>query len=464
MQTEHYDFIVIGGGSGGYAAARTALSYTSRIAIIDGADKLGGLCILRGCMPSKTLIFAAEILHHARHGEDFGLEIPVARPDMSAMARRTKRIIGEFADYRREGLESGKFSLYRSNAKFINANEIELADGRRLIGEKFLIATGSHVHFPAIPGLKEAGVWTSDDVLKLDFIPESVIVLGAGTVACELAQFLARIGTRVTLIQRSKQILTGMRDEVAHVVEQAFVDEGMELFTDTSVKEVRRVDDQFKVIFEHHGERVVRRAAYCLNALGRSPNTSNLGLLEAGISLSENGKIVTDSNQQTSNPNIYAAGDCCGPHDIVHLAVRQGETAAKHAFGKTGAPYSHNHLLQIVFTDPQVAVAGLTDTQLAELGRDFVTASYPFDDHGKSILMEAKRGFVRIAADAETGEILGAEIVGRDAGELIHSLVVAMTMKATVFDLLQVPWYHPTLSEILSYPLEEIAEKIEILT
>lgn len=460
MKTENYDFIVIGGGSGGYAAARTALSHTSRIAIIDGAHELGGLCILRGCMPSKTLIYAADVLHHAQHGKDFGLEIPVARPDMSAMAGRTARIIGEFADYRREALESGKFALYRSNAKFTGAHEIELTDGHRLRGGKFVIATGSHVQFPPLPGLKEAGVWTSDDVLKLDFVPESVIVLGAGTVACELAQFLTRIGSRVTLIQRSKQILTGMREEVARVVEQTFVDEGMELFTDTAIQEILRTEDEFEVIFESHGERFVRRASYCLNALGRSPNTSSLGLAEAGVSISGNGKILTDLNQQTSNPHIYAAGDCCGPHDIVHLAVRQGETAANHAFGKPSEPFPANHLLQVVFTDPQVAVAGLTDIQLTKLGRNFATASYPFDDHGKSILMEAKRGFVRITADAETGEILGAEIVGRDAGELIHSLVVAMTMKATVFDLLRVPWYHPTLSEIISYPLEEIAEAI----
>lgn len=460
METENYDFIVIGGGSGGYAAARTALSHTGRIAIIDGADELGGLCILRGCMPSKALIFAADVLHHARHGEDFGLEIPVARADMSAIARRTARMIGEFADYRREALESGKFVLYRSNARFTGANEIELADGRRLRGKKFLIATGSQVQFPPVPGLKDAGVWTSDDILALDFVPESVIVLGAGTVGCELAQFLTRIGSRVTLIQRSDRILTGLREETARVVEQTFVEEGMELFTGSVVQQIRRAGDEFEAVFECHGERIARRASYCLNALGRSPNTSDLGLAEAGVGISGNGRIVTDSHQQTSNPNIYAAGDCCGPHDIVHLAVRQGETAANHAFGKPGEPVPDNHLLQVIFTDPQVAVAGLTDPQLDALGRKFVTASYPFAEHGKSILMEAKRGFVRIAADVETGELLGAEIVGRDGGELIHCLVVAITMKATVFDLLRVPWYHPTLAEIISYPVEEIAEVI----
>jgi pyruvate/2-oxoglutarate dehydrogenase complex dihydrolipoamide dehydrogenase (E3) component len=460
MESENYDFIVIGAGSAGYAAARTALSPTRRIAIVDSADELGGLCILRGCMPSKALIFAADVLHLARHGADFGLEIPVARAAMQAIARRTARIIGEFADHRRTALESEEFVLYRSSARFTGTHEIELADGRRLRGKKFLIATGSQVRFPPIPGLEEAGVWTSDDVLALDFVPDSVIVLGAGNVGCELAQFLTRIGSRVTLIQRSERILTGMREETARVVEQAFMDEGIELFTATAVQEVRRQGDGFEAVFECHGEPVVRRASFCLNALGRSPNTARLGLAEAGVAISGDGRIVADSNQRTSNPDIYAAGDCCGPHDIVHLAVRQGETAANHAFGKPGDPLPDRPLLQVIFTDPQVAVAGIADSELVAAGRKFITASYSFSDLGKSILMEARRGFVRIAADVETGELLGAEIVGRDAGELIHCLAVAITLKATVFDLLRVPWYHPTLAEIISYPAEEIAEEI----
>lgn len=302
--------------------------------------------------------------------------------------------------------------------------------------------------------------WTSDDVIALDFVPESVIVLGAGAVGCELVQFLTRIGSRVTLIQRSERILTGMREETTRVLEQAFVEEGVELYTGTAVQLIQRAGDEFEAVFQCHGERIVRRASRCLNALGRNPNTAHLRLAEAGVTTFADGRIVTDSHQQTSNSNIYAGGDCCGPHDIVHLAVKQGETAANHAFGKPGEPLPDNHLLQVIFTDPQVAVAGLTEAQLTALGRKFVTASYPFADHGKSILMEAKRGFVRITADVETGELLGAEIVGRDGGERIHCFAVAMTMKATVFDLLRVPWYHPTLAEIISYPVEEIVEAI----
>lgn len=456
-----YDFIVIGGGSGGYAAARSALSHTGSIAVVDCAEELGGLCILRGCMPSKTLIYAAEVLHRAQNGAKLGLEIPAARADLPAIAARKQKIIREFANYRVEGLESGKFELFRSAARFVGSHELELADGTRLRGKKIVIATGSQVNFPPIPGLDEVPVWTSDDVLDLDFVPESVIVLGAGAVGCELAQFLRRIGSRVTMIQRGPTILSGVPADAAQVVEQVFADEGMELFTGTAVESIRKLGSGIEVCFQCHGETVRRSAAYCLNAMGRRPNTQSLELETAGVRARANGQIITDFFQQTSNPDIYAVGDCSSPHEIVHVAVHQGETAARHAFGDTQVePIHYDDLILVTFTDPQVATAGLSEEQLTAQGRPFISASYPFDDHGKSILMEAKHGFVRVIADPGNGKILGALIVGRDAGELIHCFAVALAMKASVSDLLRVQWYHPTLSEIISYPLEELAEKL----
>lgn len=455
-----YDLIVLGGGSGGYAAARTACSHSKRIAVVDGAEELGGLCILRGCMPSKTLIYVAEILHHARHGSTFGLHIPTATADMKAVAERKKKVIEEFASYRREGLEKGEFDLYRQYAHFTGHNEIELANGTRLRGKKFVVASGSKVNCPPIPGLEESPVWTSDDVLDLDFVPESVIVLGAGTVGCELAQFLQRIGSRVTLIQRSPHILTGVPSEVADVVEKALTEEGMEVITGTKTKTIRHTNGEIEVVFDCEGEEQSRRAKHCLNALGRKPHTELLRLDAAGVRTTPSGQIVTNDFQQTTNPDIYAAGDCCSPHEIVHIAIEQGEIAAKHAFDQSVEAIHYDHLLQVIFTDPQVATAGLSEKQLKASGRKYLAASYPFNDHGKSILMEAHHGFVRVLADAKSGQILGAEIVGKDAGELIHAFSIALTMKATVFDLMRAPWYHPTLSEILSYPIEEIADEI----
>lgn len=457
-----YDFVAIGGGSAGFNAARVAATCGLKTAIVDGGHELGGLCILRGCMPSKTLLYIAEVLHLAQKARTFGLKIPAARADMKAIHARKKKIIGEFAEYRVKALESGKFDLLRGHARFLDAHTLQLSNGERVRGRHFLIGTGSKVSVPPVPGLTDVPFWTSDDVLELDFVPKSVIVLGGGIVACELAQFLNRIGTRVTLIQRSPNILRDHSGEASVVVQQAFVDEGIELFAGTQLQRVshdRRAG--FTVEFVHDGKRVRRTAAHLFNALGREPNTAPLDLRAAGVAARPNGQVITNEWQQTSVPHIYAAGDCAGPVEIVHIAIQQGELAARHAAGvKNLKPVDYALLLNVVFTDPQLATIGELERDLDARGVAYLCASYPFNDHGKSILMDANYGYVKVIAEPATGRILGAEIVGKDAGELIHCFSGPLAMGATVFDLLRAPWYHPTLAEIITYPLEEIADKI----
>jgi pyruvate/2-oxoglutarate dehydrogenase complex dihydrolipoamide dehydrogenase (E3) component len=186
-----------------------------------------------------------------------------------------------------------------------------------------------------------------------------------------------------------------------------------------------------------------------------------LNLGAAGVATRPNGQIVTNRWQQTSASHIYAAGDCTGPAEIVHIAIQQGELAARHAAGvKTVTPVDYSLLLNVVFTDPQLATIGLLESELDARNLPYLTSSYPFNDHGKSILMDANYGYVKVIAEPKRGRILGAEIVGKDAGELIHAFSGPLAMKATVFDLLRAPWYHPTLAEIVTYPLEEIAGKI----
>lgn len=457
-----YDFIVIGSGSAGYNAARVAVSLGLKTAIIDGARQLGGLCILRGCMPSKTLLYMADVLHLARRGAEFGLKIPFASADMKAMHARKKKIIDEFAASRLDSLTSGKFHLLRRHARFLDAHTLELDNGEKVRGRFILIGTGSKVSVPPVPGLATTPAWTSDEVLDLDFVPRSVIVLGGGIVACELAQFLNRIGTRVTLVQRSPNILRDHSPEASAVVQRAFRDEGIELFAGTQIQQVAGDKCGTTVRFTHRGKRVTRRAAHLFNALGREPNTGSLNLGAAGVKAKPNGQIVTNRWQQTSVPHIYAAGDCSGPAEIVHIAVQQGELAARHAAGvKHLRPVDWSLILNVVFTDPPLATIGRLERELQEKRVRHLVASYPFNDHGKSILMDANYGYVKVIADPKRGRLLGAEIVGKDAGELIHAFSGPLALRATVFDLLRAPWYHPTLAEIITYPLEEIAEKIK---
>jgi len=461
MQKRHFDFIVIGGGSAGYAAARTARANFENVAIIEDAAELGGLCILRGCMPSKTLIYSAEILHLAKEGKKFGLNIPEATADMKALHQRKVATIADFASYRREQLEADRFELIRDRAVFVNESTVALASsGEKISADYFLISTGSLVNTPDVPGLAETPHWDSDDVLDLDFLPESVIVLGGGIVACELAQFLNRVGTQVTQIQRSARILKECSADVAEVVMKAFRDEGIDLRTGTDLESIAKDGDDYIVKFSEEGESREVRAKHLFNAMGRKPNSQRLGLNKAGVATKKSGHIEVDAMQRTANPKIYAAGDVAGPFEIVHLAIMQGEVAAGHAAGQTPDPVNYDSKTTVVFTDPQVATAGISLEEAAERGIEVVTADYPFDDHGKSILMEARYGYVKAWADRATGRVIGAECVGKDAGELIHAMAVAITLGASPAALLKVHWYHPTLSEIWSYPLEELAENL----
>ncbi|MGH7956714.1 MAG: dihydrolipoyl dehydrogenase family protein [Opitutaceae bacterium] len=456
-----YDFVALGGGSAGFNAARIAVSLGLKTAVIDGAPDLGGLCILRGCMPSKTLLYMAEVLHLAHKAKTFGLRIPAASADMKAIHARKKKIIGEFAEFRVRALQAGKFDLLRAHARFVNTNTLELSTGEQVTARHVLISTGSRISVPPVAGLANVPFWTSDDVLNLDFIPPGVIVLGGGIVACELAQFLNRIGSRVSLVQRSANILRDHSPAASTVVQQAFVDEGIELFAGTQLQRVSHGKRGFTVEFIHDGKLTTRTATHLFNALGREPNTAALNLPAAGVASRSNGQVITNRWQQTSAPTIYAAGDCAGPAEIVHIAIQQGELAARHAAGvKKVKPVDYSLLLNVVFTDPQLATIGLLESELTARNIPHLAASYPFNDHGKSILMDANYGYVKVIAEPGRGRILGAEIVGKDAGELIHAFSGPLAMKATVFDLLRAPWYHPTLAEIVTYPLEEIAGKI----
>lgn len=460
MKPTHFDFIVIGGGSGGYAAARTAREVLERVAIIDSSNVLGGLCILRGCMPSKTLIYSAEILHLASRGKEFGLEIPKAEIDMCSLHQRKIDIIKEFSEYRVEQLESDQFTLFRSHARFIDKQTIELSDGTRLSADYFMVATGSTVSTPRINGLNDISFWTSDDILELNFLPDKVIVLGGGIVACELAQFLRRAGSEVVQIQRSSHVLKETSAAAASIIEECFRNEGIELYTDTQIQNISHKDSSYCVTFKQADNVRQVKAPYLLNALGREAAIEELGLEKAEVDVDDSGKIVCSTMQQTSNPLIYACGDVAGPHEVVHVAILQGELAARHATGRVAEPVNYDHLLSVVFTDPQLATVGLGEKQLKERGIDYLSAYYPFNDHGKSILMEAKNGYVKVFADRISGIILGSECISKDAGELIHSMAVAVTLKARVKELLKVHWYHPTLSEIWSYPLEDILEQM----
>jgi len=457
-----YDLAIIGGGSAGYAAARTAAGDGLKTVLIEGGEEVGGLCILRGCMPTKALLYAAEVMHLASHPGPWGIVAKQVSFDFAQVMARKDRLVKEFADDRRQQLLGGKFEFRRATARFADPHTLKLSTGEKLTAANFIIATGSAIAPSPLPQLDSVGCLNSDTALKLSRLPKSLIVLGGGPVAIEFAQFFARFGVRVTLIQRSAHVLHELDEDATSELEKVFRREGIAVYTGTKLIDARRLGAGKEVMFEHTGKAVRVHAEELFFALGRIPNIASLGLEQIGVQV-EYTRIATDTRMRTNVPHIYAAGDCTGLHEIVHIAVQQGEIAAHNiAHPDQMKNMDYRLLTEVIFTDPQIAIVGLTENKAHVRNIPYVAASYPFSDHGKSLIMEAKDGFVKLLADPMTGEIIGGGCVGPVGGELIHEIIAAMSKHTTVHELAAMPHYHPTLAEIWTYPGEELAQRIRL--
>lgn len=456
-----HDIVVIGGGSAGYAAARTAREAGADVALVDRGP-LGGLCILRGCMPTKAILRSADIAALMRRGPEFGLAPVDVRASLSAIIDRKDRLIREFADYRIQQLRDPAYTLYEAPASFLSPHLIQVGTGQ-IAAKAFIIATGSIPREDIIPGLKSGACLTSDTLLERREQPESLVVLGAGPVGLEFAQFFARIGTTVTIIQRSAQVLSHLDADVGEALGAALEQEGLTVMRGTELHRVVMAAGRPVVEVSYQRKEQAVTGGLVLNALGRVPNIAGLNLSAAGVAVHE-GRVVVDSAMRTSQPHIFAAGDVTNLYDVVHVAIQQGELAGWNACHPEQAPkcFDDRLVTEVIFTDPQVAVVGLTEKACQRRGIAYLASSYPFADHGKAMCLGAAHGFVKLVAEPATGALLGAQIVGPEAGELIHELIAVMYYRGTVHDLLRMPHYHPTLAEIITYPAESIAERLNV--
>jgi pyruvate/2-oxoglutarate dehydrogenase complex dihydrolipoamide dehydrogenase (E3) component len=467
MNAFDFDVAILGGGSGGYAAARTAAAEGKKVVVIDGAEELGGLCILRGCMPSKALIQSANHNLVVRDGKEFGIEVDSSSVNQNTIIERKRALIKDFADYRAGQLEDGRFELIRGFGRFVDAHTLEVRVGEEtkvVTSETVIIATGSRIFVPKIEGLEEHGYLTSDDILDLKEVPKSVVVLGGGAIALEMAHYLDGIDSKVTVIQRSKHLLTGMDVDLADELQAALTARGLDVQCGTELVRVEKTDSGLKrVVYRQDGEERFAEAEEVLVALGRKPNTDSLDADRAGVKLNSKGGVEVGLTMQSSSSNIFACGDVASPFEIVHIAIEQGELAAENAMKLMAGSSDFGEMdyrlkLYGIFTEPQVASVGMTEIEAQQEGRTVLVETYPFNDHGKSMIAGADYGFVKLIADAKTKEILGGSVVGPEATELIHEIVVAMGFHATAGQLAKIPHYHPTLSEIWTYPAEDIAD------
>ncbi|MGH8163980.1 MAG: dihydrolipoyl dehydrogenase family protein, partial [Rhodanobacteraceae bacterium] len=330
-----------------------------------------------------------------------------------------------------------------------------------LEADKFVVATGSVVAPAAIPGLRETGFIDSDGALELKSLPKSLVVLGGGYIGCELGQFFARVGVDVTMVLRSKHLLSGEDSDVAYALTDYYREDGIDVRTETLAVRVSARDGKKVVHCEHkgvEGDIVADEILYCL---GRVPNVDGLDLDKADVPCHHITGIDVDETLRTCNADVFAIGDVTGTHMLVHVAIYQGEIAARNAItgGSEAAVYdlvkSHT-----IFSEPQIAVVGETERQLRANGVAYVKGVYDFAEHGKAMCLNKTKGFVKMMAAPGSGKILGAAIIGPWGSDLIHEIIVAMSYGATVQDFVKIPHLHPTLAEIWTYPAEECLEKV----
>ncbi|MBV8073945.1 MAG: NAD(P)/FAD-dependent oxidoreductase, partial [Candidatus Eremiobacteraeota bacterium] len=326
----------------------------------------------------------------------------------------------------------------------------------------FIIATGSVVAPPAFPGLREAGYLDSDAALDLEEPPKSLIVLGGGYVAIELGQFFARAGVPTTFVIRSPRLLTAADNDIGAGLTGYLRGEGIRIVAEARVERVERAGELKRVVYRKDGREAWVEAHEIFYALGRVPNIEGLELERAGIRAHPVTGIEVDGAMRTTNRCIFAIGDVVGKYPLVHVAIQEGEVAARNAMtnGHIQIDYALSKA-HTIFSDPQVAVAGETEKELQAAGVPYLKATYPFDDHGKAISIGKTKGFVKMLAAPEDGKILGVQILGAEASDLIHEAIVAMYFRSTVFDFVRVPHLHPTMAEILTNPAEELVVRIE---
>ena len=451
------DLLILGSGSTAFAAALTAQEL-GKTAVMIEQRTVGGTCVNRGCLPSKNLIEAAKLVHEARHPRYPGLHPCAMTLDFATLIAQKDAIIDDYRSKKYESLVGGQFRIEMGSVRFLDAHTVEV-DGKQLSGEKILIATGSRPTIPDIAGLAEvpyltSDLLTSDEPMELKELPQSLLIVGGGYIALELGQMFHRFGTQVTLLERSAELLThGYEPEVGRTLKQLLVEEGLHVITNATITQVRHDSDGVRATVRIHGKTQEFRSEQLLLATGRQPNTDTIALERAGVSVDEQGAVVVDSYLQTNVPHIFAAGDVIGRQTESQMATpvgsRDGGIAAQNALANAMRAVDHRVIPRVIFTDPPVAVVGMTEKEAMAAGHPCWCNTLPMELVPRAGAIRDARGFVKIVADATTHEVLGVSMVGNSAGEVIHEAAMALHFHATLRDFIDLIHVYPTMAEAL---------------
>ena len=441
--------IIIGGGSAAFAAATRAVELgAERVTIINSGLPTGGTCVNAGCVPSKTLIRAAESLHRAKSNPFAGIKTDGSLADFSTVIQEKCELVAEMrqAKYVNVIRDLPQVELIHGRAQLLGAGSVQVGN-RHLLAEHLIIATGATPAIPPVPGLADAGYLTNESAFELETLPESLIVLGGRYIALECAQMFARFGSRVTVLQRSDHILPTETEDITDALAGYLKAEGMEIHTGVKIERVDRSDAGVTVKAVIHGERRTIDAAQILVATGRRPNTGDFGLEAAGVQLDEHGFIRVSPTLETSQAGIWAAGDVIGGNMFVYTAAYEGALAAENALTGAQRNADYTALPWVIFTDPQFCGVGMDERQATAAGYDAEVASLSLDHVPRAAAARDTRGLIKLIRDKQTDLLLGGRILAPEGAELLMELALAIKFGITVRQIRES--FHPylTLSE-----------------
>lgn len=448
MPSYDYDLGVVGGGAAGLTAAAGAAGFGARVLLVEKEDRLGGDCLHYGCVPSKTLIHSARIYHQLKDAPRYGLPRVDPPPvDFREIRKRIQQVIGAIQHHDSEERFCGTLGVAVEYGRpaFLDPHAIDL-EGRALTARSWIIATGSSPSAPPLPGLAESGYLTNREIFSLDRLPGSMIVLGGGPIAVEMSQAFARLGTRVTMIQRGEQILSKEDPDLADLVLARLRAEGVTVELGCAVREVSGGEGTRTVRFRAAGEERSVSAEQLLVALGRRPNTEGLGLAEIGVGL-ERGAVVTDERTRTSVKNIFAAGDVNGKYQFTHAAGYEGGIALTNAVLRLPRKADYTFLPWCTYCDPELASIGLNEKAARAAGIEPRVWTEEFADNDRARAEGEGRGLIKMVLD-EREKPIGVQILGPRAGDLIAEWVAVLAGRVKLSTLAGAIHPYPTLAEI----------------
>lgn len=449
---DNYDVVIVGGGPGGYVTAIRASQLGMKTAVIE-REHMGGICLNWGCIPTKALLRSSEIHHTLNHLDEYGFSVENIQFDFKKIIARSRGVSSQLTKGVSHLMKKNKVTVIDGHGKLAGKGKLTVEkDGKtvaNVTAKHTILATGARAR--VLPNLEPDGklVWTYKEAMTPEAMPKSIVVVGSGAIGSEFASFYQNMGTEVTLVEVQDRILPVEDEEISKFVQKQFKSQGMNIKTNTTVKSLKKGDDNVTVIFEKNGKTEEVTVDRVIAAVGIVGNTENLGLEKTKVKV-EKGNIVINEWCETEEPGVYAIGDVAGPPWLAHKASHEGVMCIEKIAGKKDVhPINIANIPGCTYCRPQVASVGLTEKAAKEQGYKVKVGRFSFVGNGKAIALGEPEGLVKTVFDEKTGELLGAHMVGAEVTEMIQGYGIAKTLETTETDLMHTIFPHPTLSEMM---------------